>query len=93
MNKPKWLKPVEPPVQDVLSLIATGGVAPASNVEVMKAEQPMPPVDLAMQKLANLSHERQAAVRKLAAQWLVLKRYGLAALTVEELEEVIKRLP
>jgi len=96
-QRPKWMGPLEPAV-DAAAIIATAPAGTgAANVEVMKNGDPVPatPValDLCMQKLGNLSHERQAGVRKLASQWLVLKRYGLAALTVEELEEVIKRLP
>lgn len=92
--RPKWMGPLEPAV-DALAVIATGGVAPASNVEVLKpGVEPEPIVlDCVMRKLGELSHERQAAVKKLASQWLVLKRLGIAGLTCEELGQVIARLP
>ena len=92
--RPKWLKQPQTPV-DALAAIATGGVAPASNVEVMRpsTEQPKIEVDLLMQKLSQLPTEKQAKVKKMLATWITLKRYGLSALSLDELVKVYERLP
>ena len=91
---PKWLKPVEPAV-DALAIISTAPAGQASNVEVFRPGVEPEPIalDLAMRKISEVSEERQKAIKKMASHLLIMRRYNLLGLSIEELEEVIRRLP
>jgi len=94
IERPKWFKDLEPPIGNAAEiasgLTGQGGLA----IEPCKPEsQSDIAVDLTIRKLSGLPVERQQAIRRLIAQFAVLKKYGLTAMTTNELMQIMQHLP